>query len=96
MRCHVPGKAATDGALGDRIRVRRDGNRRSRDVIDAVVTGPGTVKLVGTDTRKIVSEAEKLLDDEAAYAAMSQAHNPYGDGKASQRITEELLREAGI
>lgn len=40
------GKAATDGALGDRIRVRRDGNRRSRDVIDAVVTGPGTVKLV--------------------------------------------------
>ena len=54
------------------------------------------MKLVGTDTRKIVSEAENLLDDAAAYAEMSQAHNPYGDGKASQRITEELLRDAEI
>ena len=40
-----------------------------------------------------VGESERLLDDESAYAAMSRAHNPYGDGKASQRIVEELSRD---
>ncbi len=77
-------------SLGKPVLVMREETERP-EAVEA-----GTVKLVGTDDRKIVSEAENLLDDEAAYAEMSQAHNPYGDGKASQRITEELLREAGI
>ncbi len=54
----------------------------------------GTVKLVGTDTGTIVGECQRLLDDAAAYAAMSRAHNPYGDGQASRRIVKEILREA--
>ena len=50
----------------------------------------GTVKLVGTDYDKIVSAVSTLLDDEAAYQAMSRAVNPYGDGKACGRIVETL------
>lgn len=53
----------------------------------------GTVKLVGTDTGTIVAEASRLLDDPQAYRAMAQAKNPYGDGKASQRICEILEKE---
>ncbi len=52
----------------------------------------GTVRLVGTDTEAIVAEAGRLLDDGAAYAAMSGAHNPYGDGHAAGRIVEEIKR----
>lgn len=51
----------------------------------------GTVKLVGTDRQKIVQEANLLLTNRQAYENMSQAHNPYGDGKAAQRIVEILL-----
>ncbi|KAK0331178.1 hypothetical protein LTR94_029945, partial [Friedmanniomyces endolithicus] len=51
----------------------------------------GTVRLVGTDVERIVAEIERLLTDEAAYAAMSFAHNPYGDGAACGRIVEGLL-----
>lgn len=50
----------------------------------------GTVKLVGTDYDKIVSAVSTLLDDEAAYVAMSHAVNPYGDGKACGRIVDTL------
>lgn len=46
----------------------------------------GTVKLVGTNKEIIINEAQKLLDDELEYNKMSKAHNPYGDGKASDRI----------
>jgi UDP-N-acetylglucosamine 2-epimerase (non-hydrolysing) len=46
----------------------------------------GTVKLVGTSREKIVAEARRLLSDAGAYADMSRAHNPYGDGKAVARI----------
>jgi UDP-N-acetylglucosamine 2-epimerase (non-hydrolysing) len=53
----------------------------------------GTVKLVGTDTRRIVSAAIEVLDDPSAYAAMSAIHNPYGDGKACERIIASLLEE---
>lgn len=53
----------------------------------------GTVKLVGTDTRAIVSQVQKLLDDEAEYRKMSEAVNPYGDGLASKRIVEILKKE---
>ena len=52
----------------------------------------GTVRLVGTDTDRIVGEAEKLLDDAAHYATMSRAHNPYGDGQAGRRIVQEIKR----
>jgi len=46
----------------------------------------GTVRLVGTDKQKIVDEANRLLNNEKAYLEMSQLHNPYGDGKACERI----------
>jgi len=50
----------------------------------------GTVKLVGTDPALICSEAENLLNSTVAYEAMSRAHNPYGDGKAAERIIKLL------
>ena len=52
----------------------------------------GTVKLVGTNHDKIVSEVSKLLDDKAYYDKMSRAINPYGDGKACSRIVETLRK----
>ncbi len=51
----------------------------------------GTLKLVGTDPERIFSEAQRLLDVPEAYAEMSGAVNPYGDGHAAQRIIEALL-----
>ena len=48
----------------------------------------GTVKLVGTDKDKIVEFTSKLLEDSKFYVKMSKAHNPYGNGKASERIVE--------
>lgn len=53
----------------------------------------GTVHLVGTDCDKIVSEVSTLLDDPDAYAKMSHAANPYGDGKACSRIIAALNGE---
>jgi UDP-N-acetylglucosamine 2-epimerase (non-hydrolysing) len=53
----------------------------------------GTVKLVGTDTVRIVKAATTLLDNPLAYAAMSAIHNPYGDGKACERIIASLARD---
>ena len=50
----------------------------------------GTVKLVGTDYGKIVTEVSLLLDDKAAYEAMSHAVNPYGDGMACSRIVSKF------
>jgi UDP-N-acetylglucosamine 2-epimerase (non-hydrolysing) len=51
----------------------------------------GTVRLVGTDTEKIVSEVSELLDDPSEYARMSLSVNPYGDGKACPRIVGRML-----
>jgi UDP-N-acetylglucosamine 2-epimerase (non-hydrolysing) len=51
----------------------------------------GTLKLVGTETSHIVHEAKRLLDDESAYAEMTQASNPYGDGYAAEKIIQALL-----
>lgn len=56
----------------------------------------GTVKLAGTDEEKIVALAAQLLDDEREYSSMSRAVNPYGDGKASERIVEALLYRFGL
>jgi UDP-N-acetylglucosamine 2-epimerase (non-hydrolysing) len=53
----------------------------------------GTVRLVGTDPDRIVNQACHLLDDPQAYAAMAQAINPYGDGKAAMRIANAILDE---
>ncbi|HTT84941.1 MAG TPA: UDP-N-acetylglucosamine 2-epimerase (non-hydrolyzing) [Rhizomicrobium sp.] len=53
----------------------------------------GTVKLVGTDTDKIVAEASALLDNEASYRDMCRKHNPYGDGHASKRIVASLYEQ---
>ena len=71
--------------LGKPVLVMRDTTERPEAL------SAGTVKLVGTDYEKIVSEVSRLLDDEEAYLAMSQAVNPYGDGKASPRIADFLL-----
>jgi UDP-N-acetylglucosamine 2-epimerase (non-hydrolysing) len=54
----------------------------------------GTVRLVGTDTQRIVAEARRLLDDPQAHAAMARAVNPYGDGHAAERIVTALLNAA--
>jgi len=53
----------------------------------------GTAKLIGTQRERIVAESLRLLDDHAHYRSMSRAHNPYGDGKANERIVE-ILRTA--
>ncbi len=51
----------------------------------------GTLKLVGTDTSRIVKEAKRLLDEPSAYAEMAKANNPYGDGHAAEKIIQALL-----
>jgi UDP-N-acetylglucosamine 2-epimerase len=51
----------------------------------------GTLKLVGTEPEAIVTAAQELLDVPEAYAAMSGAVNPYGDGHAAERIVSALL-----
>lgn len=68
--------------LGKPVLVMRDTTERP-EALEA-----GTVKLVGTDYDKIVSEVSLLLDDQAHYDAMSKAVNPYGDGLACGRIVE--------
>lgn len=73
-------------SLGKPVLVMRDTTERP-EAVDA-----GTVKLVGTDKNRIVDEVNELLNNVESYNAMSMAHNPYGDGKASQRICELLKR----
>jgi len=51
----------------------------------------GTLKLVGTETRTIVEEAKRLLDDPSAYAEMAKAVNPYGDGHSAEKIIQALV-----
>ncbi len=75
-------------SLGKPVLVMRDVTERP-EAIEA-----GTVRLVGTDTQRIVEESRRLLEDADAYAEMSRAHNPYGDGQASRRIVEELVSHA--
>ncbi len=70
--------------LGKPVLVMRDTTERPEAL------SAGTVKLVGTDYNKIVNEVSSLLEDEAAYAKMSQAVNPYGDGLACGRVVEVL------
>lgn len=76
-------------SLGKPVLVMRDTTERPEAV------AAGTVKLVGTDVAAIVGEIERLLTDEAEYARMSFAHNPYGDGAACGRIVEGLAAWSG-
>ena len=71
-------------SLGKPVLVMRDTTERP-EAVEA-----GTVKLVGTDKDKIISECKRLLDDEDAYKVMSRSHNPYGDGKACERVVSYL------
>jgi UDP-N-acetylglucosamine 2-epimerase (non-hydrolysing) len=54
----------------------------------------GTIRLVGTDARTIVTEASRLLEDRQAYQEMASRKNPYGDGTAAVRTVRRLLQEA--
>jgi len=72
--------------LGKPVLVLRDVTERP-EAVEA-----GTVKLVGTDIDKIVSEANELLRNPESYFKMSKSINPYGDGIASQRIADAILR----
>ncbi|MDF7775430.1 UDP-N-acetylglucosamine 2-epimerase (non-hydrolyzing) [Sphingomonas sp. AOB5] len=69
-------------ALGKPVLVMRETTERPEGV------AAGTAKLVGTDADRIVTEISTLLDDNAAYGAMARAHNPFGDGHASERIAD--------
>jgi UDP-N-acetylglucosamine 2-epimerase (non-hydrolysing) len=71
-------------SLGKPVLVMRDATERP-EAVEA-----GTVKLVGTDDIRIVSELERLFDNADDYARMSEAHNPYGDGLACGRITKAV------
>ncbi len=73
-------------ALGKPVLVMRETTERPEGI------EAGTARLVGTDKARIVSEIFKLLDDKDAYSAMARAHNPFGDGKAAQRIAEIVAR----
>ncbi len=73
-------------SLGKPVLVMRDTTERPEAV------AAGTVKLVGTDAGRIVGELHKLLTSSTAYQEMSFAHNPYGDGKACQRICDALAK----
>lgn len=71
-------------SLGKPILVLREKTERP-EAVEA-----GTVKLVGTDTRRIVEEAVRLLEDRQEYERMARVHNPYGDGRAGVRIADAI------
>ena len=73
-------------ALGKPVLVLRDETERPEAVEE------GVVKLVGSDYNRIVTEVQRLLDDEVAYRTMARGVSPYGDGHASERISR-LLQE---
>jgi UDP-N-acetylglucosamine 2-epimerase (non-hydrolysing) len=72
-------------SLGVPVLVMRETTERPEGV------EAGTLKLIGTETSRIVQEAKRLLDDPIAYTKMAKAVNPYGDGHAAERIIEALM-----
>ena len=74
-------------SLGKPVLVLRDTTERPEG-IDA-----GTLKLVGTDEKNIYTEAKRLLTDKKEYDRMSKASNPYGDGHASERIVDAIIKK---
>jgi UDP-N-acetylglucosamine 2-epimerase (non-hydrolysing) len=77
-------------SLGKPVLVMRDTTERPEAV------AAGTVRLVGTDFKRIVAETLNLLNDNAAYSLMAFAHNPYGDGTACQQICQTFESIASI
>ena len=77
-------------ALGKPVLVLRDTTERP-EAVEA-----GTVKLIGTDKDVVYREAKELLTNQQEYNRMSEACNPYGDGKASQRIIQAILYHYGL
>lgn len=73
-------------SLGKPVLVMRDTTERPEAI------AAGTVKLVGTDMEKIIQTVQDLLDNVNAYNDMKSSKNPYGDGKASERIEVEIMR----
>ncbi|MYL60593.1 UDP-N-acetylglucosamine 2-epimerase (non-hydrolyzing), partial [Virgibacillus halodenitrificans] len=73
-------------SLGVPVLVLRDTTERPEG-IDA-----GTLKLAGTDEDTIFNLADELLSDQAAYDRMAKASNPYGDGEASRRIADAIVK----
>jgi UDP-N-acetylglucosamine 2-epimerase (non-hydrolysing) len=74
-------------SLGKPVLVMRNTTERPEAVT------AGTVKLVGTDRKRIVSETSRLIENKSVYQKMSKAHNPYGDGKACKRVLNFLKKE---
>lgn len=77
-------------ALGKPVLVLRDTTERP-EAVEA-----GTVKLIGTDQDRVYGEAKRLLTDADEYKRMAEACNPYGDGKAAQRIVQAILWKYGL
>ena len=75
-------------SLGKPVLVMRNTTERPEAV------GAGTVVLVGTDTNRIISESKYLLDNKEAYSRMSKLHNPYGEGKACEKIVNYISKIA--
>ena len=75
-------------ALGTPVLVTRETTERPEGL------AAGTARLVGSDRARIVAEVARLLDDAEAHNAMARAHNPYGDGRASERIVSLLAGTA--
>ena len=73
-------------SLGKPVLVMRENTERPEAVV------AGTVKLVGTERERIVAESRNLLDHDAAYAAMAEAINPYGDGHAAERAVAAVAQ----
>ena len=77
-------------SLGKPVLVMRENTERPEAVT------AGTVRLIGTDEEVVVTEVTRLLTDEAAYSAMSQAVNPYGDGRAAERTVSAIAELLGV
>ncbi|SBO16946.1 non-hydrolyzing UDP-N-acetylglucosamine 2-epimerase [Carnobacterium divergens] len=77
-------------SLGVPVLVLRDTTERPEGV------KAGTLKLVGTETKDVLAVMTELLDDPKAHQQMAEASNPYGDGKASERILEAIAYEFGV
>src|SRR5699024_8107751 len=77
-------------SLGKPVLVMRQNTERPEAVVS------GTVKLVGTNRSRIAAEAKLLLDDQAAFEAMANAINPYGDGRAAERSVAAIAALLGM
>lgn len=77
-------------SLGKPVLVMRENTERPEAVT------AGTVKLIGTDEERIVTEVDRLLNDDAAYREMANAVNPYGDGRAAERTLAAIEQMFGV